>query len=117
MSVLDFDVYIGCHSNLESSEKIVAKVYPGFVIPHGEVNESGDYIQHSGTYFIRLDSLAIYFADWFDIVDNKSRIKAKIHLNKKSVFKSFKGEEILKVIDKIKETEIFGELRSFDDLL
>ena len=115
MNELDFEVFIGTH-NKNVPPTIVAKVYPNFVIPHGEVDESGDLIQASNICFKRIEALALYFADWIDIIGDEKLIKAKIHLNTNSLFKTFQGNQILEFVDKLNSMENFSQLRSLDIL-
>ncbi|MGM9684585.1 MAG: hypothetical protein ACI3XQ_13390 [Eubacteriales bacterium] len=117
MTILYFDVFIGCCNNPTIAETIVAKVYPQFIIPHGEVDESGEPMQTHNLCFKRLEALGTYFADWLDIVQDNKKIKAKIHLNTNSFFKTFQGEQIVKIIDKIDSLGDYSKVKSFDNLL
>ena len=120
MEDLRFEIYIGenmVQGQNKSSiaiENVVAIVFPEFIVPHGQIGLSGKCYRDQTNCFWALGQLKDYICEWFNIVGEKDRIIAKIHLNKQSVCKTFSGEKIIDLIDKIEKCDNYLSLRNFD---
>ncbi|MDE5592429.1 MAG: hypothetical protein K2I75_00590 [Clostridiales bacterium] len=120
MNNLKFTVYIGehmidgQHKSDIAIENVVAVVYPDFPIPHGLITLEGKPRLKQPNCFWSIEQLVTYFCDWFNIVENKNRIVADIHLNNISLHKTFRGDEIVKIIDKISNCTNYINLKSFN---
>ena len=120
MKDLKFNVYIGedivegQHRSDIVIENVVAVVCPQFLVPHGKLNLSGKLYSPQLDCFWSIYQLAKYFCDWLDIVEDKNRIVADIHLNISSLHKAFRGDNIIKIIDKIDANKNYRFLRTFD---
>ena len=116
MKILKFDVYIGVKSLKRRSPLLLAEVCPNFLIPHGENNVDGSDIQPQGIYFKSLYKLGTYFADWIDLVEDETVIRATIHLNTVSNKKMFTGNDIVKLLNLIQEQGDIAKIKSFSKI-
>lgn len=116
MRKLEFDIYIGSSMIMGQSDNIVAIVVPKFLVPHGQYYVNGLEKQNGIECFTRIYDLGTYIADWFDLVEDESKISATIYLNILSLKKVFKGQEIVSIIDKIGNDENYQTVRNFSEL-
>lgn len=76
----------------------------GIYVPSGDIKKGGGY---NVAYFVSIYNMGTYVADWFDIFkkfgQTPEQISAKIILNTKSNSKTFKGKEIISVLDRLTE--------------
>ncbi len=120
MKDLKFTVYIGenmvngQHKSDIAIENVVAMVYPDYPIPHGQIALNGKLYLQQTDCFWSIENLVTYFCDWFDIIENKNRIVADIHLNIVSLHKTFRGDKILEILNKIGQSQNLQVLRTFD---
>lgn len=120
MKDLIFTVFIGenmvngQHKSEIAIENVMAIVYPDFLIPHGQITLDGKLYLQQTNCFWSIEQLATYFCDWFDIIEDKNRIVADIHLNILSLHKTFRGEDIPKILNIIDKYPNFQMLRTFD---
>lgn len=118
MKKLNFDIYIGEKMMRGQSEKVVAMIVPKFYIPKGECNLDGEQFAASNIFcFKTLYNAGTYFADLFDLIEDKDIIHATIYLNILSLYKSFKGKDIIECLDRLDKVENRNAIRSFQDLI
>ena len=115
---LKFEVYIGTDMLENKSKNIICKTHSKKYIPQGDLLPNGSYNKYNSddSYFSSLDKLNLFFADMLDLCNETDLISAEIHLNIKSNVKIFKGYEIIKIIDTIKNLPDYKKLRSFPEL-
>lgn len=120
MNDLKFTVYIGenmvqdQHKSDIAIENVIAIVYPDSPVPHGRITLDGKLYSQQTNCFWSVEQLVTYFLDWFEIVENKNRIVADIHLNNRSLHKTFRGESIVEILKRIETVAEYRLIRSFD---